>query len=134
MKSNLQIAKDYLLALERGVERDVLAAFYSPDVVQEAYPNQLVEAGARRGLEALLDANARNDLIMRDQRYQLRNAIASGDTVVLEVDWAGTLVANASEGSVGAAGETLRAHFAVFLDFRGGRIVRQRSYECYLAR
>lgn len=29
------------------------------------------------------------------------------------------------------AGQVLRARFGVFLDFRDGRIVRQRNYDCF---
>jgi ketosteroid isomerase-like protein len=28
-------------------------------------------------------------------------------------------------------GAEMRAHFAVFLDFRDGKIVRQRNYDCF---
>jgi ketosteroid isomerase-like protein len=28
-------------------------------------------------------------------------------------------------------GDTMRAHFAVFLEIRGGRIVSQRNYDCF---
>ncbi len=129
MKSNLQLAKDYLIALERGVDRETLAAFFSPDVVQEEFPNRLLEQGARRTLVEILDGNARGQALMQAQRYELRNAIASGDTVVLEVLWKGTLAS--SMGTL-AAGDVMQAHLAVFLDFRGGRIVRLRNYDCFL--
>ncbi len=129
MKSNLQLAKDYLTALERGVDRETLAAFFSPDVVQEEFPNRLLEKGARRTLVEILDGNERGKALMQAQRYELRNAIASGDTVVLEVLWKGTLAS--SVGTL-AAGDDMQAHFALFLDFRGGRIVRQRNYDCFL--
>ena len=29
------------------------------------------------------------------------------------------------------AGQTLRARFAIFLEFRDGRIARQRNYDCF---
>ena len=125
MKSNLQLAKDYIAALERGAPADVLAAFYSLEVVQEEYPNRMLEQGVRRSLQELLDAHERNCALMRSQRYALRNTIASGDTVILEVDWAGVPA---------AGGDALRGHFAVFLEFRGGRIVRQRNYDCFAPR
>jgi ketosteroid isomerase-like protein len=129
MKSNLQLAKDYLSALEKGVDRDTLAAFFSADVVQEEFPNRLSDAGARRELQDILDGNERGRALMQAQRYELRNAIASGDTVVLEVLWTGTL---AQAVNTLAAGDRMRAHFAVFLEFRGGRIVKQRNYDCFL--
>lgn len=129
MKSNLQLAKDYLAALEKGVDRDTLAAYFSADVVQEEYPNRVSDKGARRELQDILDGNERGRSLMQSQRYELRNAIASGDTVVLEVLWSATLAQ--ALGSL-AAGDKMRANFAVFLEFRGGRIVKQRNYDCFM--
>jgi ketosteroid isomerase-like protein len=42
--------------------------------------------------------------------------------------WVGTLAV--SLGAIPAGGE-MRAHFAVFLEFRDGRIHRQRNYDCF---
>ncbi len=130
MKSNLQLAKDYLAALEKGVDRDTLAAFFSADVVQEEFPNRLSDKGARRELQDILDGNERGRSLMQAQRYELRNAIASGDTVVLEVLWTGTLAQPV--GSL-SSGDRMHANLAVFLEFRGGRIVKQRNYDCFRA-
>jgi ketosteroid isomerase-like protein len=48
--------------------------------------------------------------------------------VALEVQWSGTLAI--ALGSLPAGGE-MRARFAVFLEFRGDRIARQRNYDCF---
>ena len=130
MKSNLQLAKDYLGALERGTSRELLAAYFSPELAQEIHPNRLLEAGARRSLEELLDADVAARKLFASQRFELRNAIASGDTVVLEVAWSGTVAAK-FDGL--QAGEKMRAQLGLFLEFRGGRIVKQRNYECFSA-
>lgn len=55
-------------------------------------------------------------------------AYAMGETVILEVLWVGTFAVPV--GSLAAGGET-RAHFGVFLDFRVGRIHRQRNYDYF---
>ncbi len=65
---------------------------------------------------------------MSQQRYELKNALASGDWVALEVNWAGTLAVQFETIPVG--GE-MRAHVALFLQFRDGKIVRQHDYDCY---
>ena len=39
MRTNLQIAREYLAALESGVDRATLAAFFTEDVVQEVFPS-----------------------------------------------------------------------------------------------
>jgi ketosteroid isomerase-like protein len=111
---NLTIARHYLEALENGVTGEALAEYYAPDVVQEEFPNRLAANGARRDLAAILEGAER--------------ALASGDQVALEVLWVGTLAV--PMGSIPVGGE-MRAHFAVFLDFRDGKIVGQRNYDCF---
>ncbi|MFJ2770774.1 hypothetical protein [Streptomyces sp. NPDC087300] len=56
------------------------------------------------------------------------NAVAAGEQVALEVTWAGTLAVAMGELPVG---HVLRARIAVFLEFRDGRILAQRNYDCY---
>jgi ketosteroid isomerase-like protein len=126
--TNLERAKAYLSALERGATGDALARFYAPEVVQEELPNRLVPEGVTRDLAALLDGAARGQNVMRQQRFELLRAYEAGDTVVMEVAWQGT--AAVAVGSLPAGGE-MRARFALFLEYRDGRIVRQRNYDCF---
>jgi ketosteroid isomerase-like protein len=127
-QSRLDIAKGYLAALEAGAVGDELARFFDPDVVQEEFPNRLVPGGARRGLSALLEGAARGQQVMLRQRYELLAAVEQGDTVALEVQWTGTLAIPL--GSLPAGGE-MRARFALFIELRGGKIFRQRNYDCF---
>lgn len=126
--ANLQAARRYLAAVEAGATGDALAAFFTEDVVQEEFPNRLVPAGARRDLHALLEGAVRGQTVMAAQRYEVRGAVAGGDRVALEIEWTGTLAIPI--GTLPADGE-MRAHFAVFLEFRGGRIAAQRNYDCF---
>ena len=125
---NLETARRYLAALERGAVGDELAAFFAPDVVQQEFPNRLTPNGARRDLAALLDGAERGQQVMAAQRYDVQTATADGNRVVLEVEWTGTLAAPI--GSLPAGG-AMRAHFAVFIEFRDGKIVAQRNYDCF---
>lgn len=125
---NLGHAGSYLDAISRGVTGEALAAFFTPDVLQKEFPNRLVPQGAQRDLAAILEAAERGQKVMSAQRYELVHAVASGNDVALEVRWTGTLAV--AFGSVPAGGE-LRARFAVFLEFRDGKIVRQRNYDCF---
>ena len=129
MISNLQAAKNYLAALEKGADREVLAAMLSPDLAYEAFPHRFEPKGAQHDFEGYLQSIERARELFARQRYALRNTMASGDTIALEIDWSGTLAA--ASGNL-AAGTGLRASCALFLDFRGGRIVRQRNYHCFL--
>jgi ketosteroid isomerase-like protein len=121
-------ARAYLAAVERGATGDALAAFYAPDAIQEELPNRLVPSGAKRDLAALLDGAVRGQKVVRDQRYDVRTVTSAGDRVVLEVGWSAELLV-----PIGARqpGERLTAHFALFMDFVGDRIHRQRNYDCF---
>lgn len=80
MSNNLEIAKQYLTAIEQGVELDKMADFFASDFV------------------------------------------------ALEVLWTGTLAV--AFGTIPESGQ-MRAHFAMFLEFRDGKIVAQRNYDCF---
>ena len=126
--SNIEHARRYLQALEAGAQGETLAAFFTPDVVQEEFPNRLMENGATRDLAALLDGAVRGAKVMTNQRFEIVREIADGERVAIELVWTGTTqVAFRSL----AVGDTMRARFAIFLDYRDGRIARQRNYDCF---
>jgi ketosteroid isomerase-like protein len=127
---NLEAARRYLVAIEGGATGDALAAFFDPDVEQVEFPNRLVPSGATRDLAALLDGAERGQHVLKRQRFEIRRVHAFSDTVVLEVLWVGTLALTLGKL---AAGEDMRAHFCVVLEFRNGRIWRQRNYDCFEA-
>lgn len=126
--ANLEVARRYLAAIEAGAVGDDLAAFFSPDVEQIEFPNRLVPTGARRGRSEMLEGALRGQKVLREQRYQVERAFADGNAVVLEVLWVGTLAID--RGSI-PAGHEMRAHFAVVLELRDGRITAQRNYDCF---
>ena len=126
--ANLEVARRYLAAIEAGAVGDDLAAFFSPDVEQIEFPNLIVPTGARRGRSEMLEGALRGQKVLREQRYQVERAFADGNVVVLEVLWVGTLAID--RGSA-PAGREMRAHFAVVLELRDGRITAQRNYDCF---
>jgi len=130
MGSNLETVKSYLGAIEAGAVGAELARHFAPDVVQEEFPNRLVPAGARRDLAAILASAARGQQILRAQRFQILGALESGDSIALEVQWTGTLAV--ALGTLAPDAE-MRARFAVFIELRDGKIVRQRNYDCFEA-
>jgi ketosteroid isomerase-like protein len=118
----------YLNAIEQGSTGAALADFFAPEVVQEEFPNRLVVQGARRDLAAILEAAERGQKVISAQRYEIHNEVAQGNFVALEVLWTGTLAV--PFGSL-AVGDNMRAHFAVFIELRDGKIVAQRNYDCF---
>ena len=132
-RNNLEMARRYLAAIEASTEatstnESRADSFFAADVVQEEYPNRFVPTGARRDLAGLRAAAERGRAVLSEQRYHVRAAYAVSDTVILEVLWVGILAIPV--GTL-AAGQEMRAHFAVFLEFRDGKIVHQRNYDCF---
>ena len=125
---NLDIAKRYLSRLSGGAGPEELDEFFAPDVVQEEFPNRLLPTGATRNLQAMKEGRARGKALLKAERFELLNAVASGDQVALEVVWTATIREDAGPF---VADQTLRARFALFMEFRDGRIVRQRNYDCF---
>jgi ketosteroid isomerase-like protein len=129
MPSELRaLAQAYLAAIERGATGSELAAFFAPEAVQEEFPNRLVPTGARRDLNAILEGALRGHTVLRSQRYEILGCVEARDEVALEVQWRGVLAIPI--GTL-AAGAEMRARFAVFLEFRAGKIARQRNYDCF---
>ena len=125
---NLALARQYLKAIESGASAEEMAQFFAPDVIVEIFPSKFFPNGSRDNLTGILAAAKRGKKAMTTQTYAVRNALASGDQVALEVDWAGTL---AVPFQTIPAGGQMRAHFAAFLLFKDGKIVSQRNYDCY---
>ncbi|HUQ07904.1 MAG TPA: nuclear transport factor 2 family protein [Kofleriaceae bacterium] len=128
MSENLERVRQYLTAIERGATGDALAVYFTPDVVQEEFPNRLVPAGARRDLAAILDGAVRGQKVLSAQRFEILHALVDGDRVALEVQWIGTLAIPLGATPVG--GE-MRARFGVFIELRDGKICAQRNYDCF---
>lgn len=125
---NLEFVHRYLAAVERGATGDELAAFYTPDAVQEELPNRLIPTGIRRDVAAILQGAERGQKVVSKQRYTIRSEVSSGDRVAVEVLWEGTLAVPMGSLPVGGV---MRAHFAIFLEIRDGRIAAQRNYDCF---
>jgi ketosteroid isomerase-like protein len=127
---NLETARRYLQALERGETGAALRDFFAPDVVFEAFPNRLRPLGETLNLASALQNVERGKRAMSHQKYKIKHEIADLERVALEVEWVGTLAVPFE--SVPAGGR-MRVFFAMFLEFREGKIISQRNYDCYEA-
>ena len=124
---HLRVVTDYLRAIEaKDAER--VRALLHPEVVQHEYPNQLVKAGASRGLEEVLEGLVRGSKVLSDERYDVEDALVDGDRVACRVHWQGTL---AVEVLGKTPGDVLKARFAVFLRLQDGRVIEQHNYDCF---
>jgi ketosteroid isomerase-like protein len=126
--TNLDTARQYLAAIQRGATGDDLAKFFTPDATQEEFPNRVAPDGKRRKLAGILESAVRGQKLLIGQRFEVRSAVATADRVILEVLWVGTLAV--SIGTIPVGGE-MRAYSAMILDFRDGKIAAQRNYDCF---
>lgn len=127
---NLESARNFLAALERGAKGAELAAFFTDDVLQVELPNRLLPQGKTSNLSEILAAAERGQNVVTKQRYKVWASMEEGDRVALELEWTGVL--NVPLGSL-AAGDTMRAHYALFITFRKGKIAGLRNYDCFEA-
>ncbi|WP_438295893.1 nuclear transport factor 2 family protein [Streptomyces sp. HUAS TT7] len=125
---NIGTAVRYHEAVSRRATGEELAPFFHENAVQRELPNLLFPDGVRRDLPAVLQAAERGRKALSRQRFEVHHAVADGDQVALEVTWTGTLASPLGDLP---AGHVLRAHIAVFLEFRDGGIYSQRNYDCY---
>jgi ketosteroid isomerase-like protein len=125
---NLATARQYLKAIESGTIGDEIEQLFSPEVIVEIFPSKFFPKGSRDDLAGIRAAAERGKKVMSSQKYEIRNEIASGDQVALEIDWTGTL--SVPFQSIPAGGQ-MRAHFAAFFQFKDDKIISQRNYDCY---
>jgi ketosteroid isomerase-like protein len=125
---NIRTAVRYHQAVSRFAAGEELAAFLHPDAVHTQLPNALFPDGTVRRLPDLIAAVQQGHKLLTEQDFEVINAVAAGAQVALEVMWSGTLAVPLGDLT---AGQVLRAHVAAFLEFRDGKIIAQRNYDCY---
>jgi len=123
--SRADIVRAYLKAIET---RNNSLSFFTADAVQEEFPNALAPAGARRTIEDLRAAGERGQNVMKSESYEVLSLVESGDIVAAEVIWRGVLAIPLRSLK---PGDTMKARFAVFFEFQGDKIRRQRNYDCF---
>ena len=127
-EKNIQQVRMYLSALEAGEAGDALRRFFTEDVRQIEMPNQLNSRGQESDLEHILQRSEQGLKILTRQQYEIVFEIAEGDHVAVEARWTGVL---AMRFGTLAAGTEMKASFAIFFQFRDGRIAMQRNYDCF---
>ncbi len=125
--TNLEKARRYLKAIEQADANYVLSLF-SPDAVIEQLPNRIYPKGLRASVSQLPEAFEKGRKIFASQTYEITNQAVTGDLVALEVLWTGKLAIPFGTLTVGSE---MRTHSAFFIEFRDGRIVAQRNYDCF---
>jgi hypothetical protein len=115
-------------ALQNGEAGDLLRRFFTQDARQIGMPNQLNPRGQESNLEQILQRSLRGQQILKRQLYEIISEMAQEERVAVEARWTGILAV-----SVGTleAGAEMKASFAMFFQFREGKIAKQRNYDCF---
>lgn len=127
--ANVETAQRYLRRLAAWDIAGMMSMFGS-DIEQVEHPNRVNPAGKRRDRPALIADAEEGRRHLSRQSYEVLNTVAQGDEVAMEVIWRAEL---AEPWGKFPAGAELATHSAIFLEFRNGRIVGQRNYDCFLA-
>jgi ketosteroid isomerase-like protein len=125
--SNLDTARLYLKAIEDG-DATYVVSLFSPDAFVEQLPNKIYPQGMRATVSQIPESFEKGRKIFARQTYEIINQATNPNTVVLEVLWTGKLAV--PFGAL-AAGSEIRAHSAMFMEFRDGKIIAQRNYDCF---
>jgi ketosteroid isomerase-like protein len=125
MSANADTLKRYL---ERVQRFEAFTELVDPDIRFLERPNRLNGNGQERDLRGALEGLARGRALLSQQSYEVTNQIESGDTIVVEALWKGTLAIDAGPLK---KDQTLEAFLCMVFEFRGGKIHRQRNYDCY---
>jgi ketosteroid isomerase-like protein len=128
MVSNVEVARQYIKAIESGATGEALARFFIPDVQIVEMPNRMSPHGSVSDLTTALERAKRGQQLLQRQTYTITDIFGDGDRVALQLDWVG--VTAVQIGNL-PPGSEVRDHAAIFLEFRDGRIARQHTYDCF---
>ena len=125
---NLKIIRAYIASVGNSARGEELAQWYTEDAIQIEFPNKLNPNGGQSDLVTLLKRAEMVPNLLQKQGYEIHSAIAQGSSVAIQATWTGVLAV-----PVGTliAGDTMKAHFAIFFELREGRIYSQKNYDCF---
>jgi ketosteroid isomerase-like protein len=125
--THLEKIRFYLKAIEEG-SFDPLLDLFAPDAVLEQLPNRIYPKGIRSGTSAMRNAFEKGRQLLSSQTYEIKNYVVLHDRIAVEVLWRGKLAINFGTLSVGSE---MIAYSAMFFEFREGKIISQRNYDCF---
>lgn len=125
---NLKRTEAYLRAIETGsgAQLDELA---HPTATFQQLPNVIYPRGMTVTLAEAKANFERGRQLLSSQHYRIVSSMSVGERVAVEIEWTGIL---AVPMKTLAAGDPMVAYCAMFIDWREGRIVAQRNYDCYM--
>jgi len=125
--TNLKKVEHYLKSIENG-DFAYIVNLFSPVALVEQLPNRIYPNGIRSGVSQMAEAFEKGRKLLSSQSYEIKSCLLDGDKLSIEVLWTGTLAL--AFGSL-PVGSQMRAHSAMFFEFKDGKIVSQRNYDCF---
>ena len=129
-QANLETVRTYLAAIESGEADALLRSLFTEDIRQIELPNRLNPSGQQSDLAGMLQRSEQGRKVLRSQHYEIVSEVAQGSRVAVEAVWTGILAVPL--GTL-APGSEMKAHLAMFFEFRNGTIACQRNYDCFEA-
>lgn len=126
--TNSDIVNEFLKAISDGKSGNELKRFYDEDVIQIEFPNLLTRKIIERNLNDILEASVKGKQVISNQKYEIIKSYAVDDNVIIEAIWTGVLAIPVGKL---AAGDEMKAYFSQIFEFRNGKIVKQRNYDCF---
>ena len=125
--TNKKKVEQYLKSIEND-DFAYIANLFSPDAVLEQLPNRIYPNGLRSGPSRMAEAFEKGRKLLSSQSYEIKSCVGNGEELSIEVVWTGTLAVPFGSLSVGYR---MRAHSAMFFQFKDGQIISQRTYDCF---
>ena len=126
---NIEVVERWLAAFDRRwPTEEELTALLAPDVVFVERPTLLSPSGSVRDAAAMRAGIASGPELLAWQAYDVRDHVASGDTVVTRMRWSGELAVDAGAWT---AGTRLAAWCVGHYRLAAGRIVGIEQHDCY---
>lgn len=128
MTNLTQIAEEFIKTLQNRNSSEELIRFYDKDIEQTEFPNILTKSKTVRNLDELKQAAEKGRKVLLKEEYHILKSYSVDNTVIIEALWTGTLAIPI--GNIPIGGQ-MKAHFAQFYEFKDGKIIRQRNYDCF---
>lgn len=126
---NVDVVERFLAAFDRRwPDEDELAELLAPDVRFVERPNLLSPGGSERDAAAMRAGIEIGRRLLAWQSYEVRDHVASGDTVVTRMRWSGELAVDAGAWP---AGTRMAAWCVAHYRLAAGRIVHIEQHDCY---
>lgn len=125
---HLNMALDYINALEAGATGEELYMYYHDDIIQVSYPCLFSPRLTARDLGDIADGTGKHLLPVKDVEYDVRKTFSAENMVVVEAVY--TAVLHAPYANL-PQGRHLKAYLSLCFEFRDNKIIRQRNYECF---